>query len=59
MTPVIPNKPRLADIKWDNFKESYFECDGSNLKACLSHHAIDSSRTTSNDVKEVNEVLGI
>ena len=59
MTPTIPSKPKLTDIKWENFEEYYFDCEGSNLKGCLSHHAIDFRRTTSNDVREVADVLGI
>ncbi len=41
--------------------EKFFVIDtvGSNLLALLSHEKIDSTRTTSNDIQEVYNVLGI
>ena len=44
-------RDNLHTINTDKHEEYYFECEGSNLQACLRHFALDSQRTISNNIQ--------
>jgi len=44
---------------FDNLVEWVLDTDGTNLIEVLSNPNIDSTRTISNDIREINETLGI
>jgi len=45
--------------KFDKIIEWVLDTDGTNLMEILSNPNIDSTRTTSNDIREIYEVLGV
>jgi DNA-directed RNA polymerase II subunit RPB1 len=55
-------KRTFVDFDTGEYKsadEWVLDTDGVNLLGCMSHEAVDHTRTTSNDVCEIFEVLGI
>lgn len=45
--------------EFQSTEEWVLDTDGVNLLGCMSHHAVDHTRTYSNDICEIFEVLGI
>lgn len=55
----VLNQDKIDKDAFAEFEFVVLEAEGSNLKACLSHPKIDATKTYSNDINEILNVLGI